>query len=250
MRLRWLFLLLLLFFYSCGKAESKKEWKVGVDPTWYPLELGEREKLVQGFATDLFQEVTALRKLKIATVRTNWDNLIPYLQKKKNDAILSSLQPHLFYEKQYDFSEPFLLMGPVLVLPDSSKIKSLEGLSGKEIAVISGSSSEVAIEKYPGLIIRYFNAIPDALNAILTEDVDAAVIGILDATAYCEDLYKGKLKVVGSPFTNEGLRLVTLHNEAPLLIESFNRTLKELKKSGKYAAIARKWNLREENDER
>ncbi len=240
------FISLALFFSGCGKSEKKKEWRVAIDSSWYPLELGGREKQIEGFAIDLLQEVTTLEKIKIARVQENWDNLIPNLLKKQYEAILSSLQPYLFYEKQYDFSEPFLLMGPILVVPFGSNVKSLDSFSGKEVGIISGSSAELAIGKYPGIIVRYFDAIPSALNAILNSDVDAAVIDVLDATAYCQDLYQKKLKTVGSPLTSEGLRLITLHEGAPALVKAFNTTLKELKKSGKYAKIAKKWNLPEE----
>ncbi|MFI5334272.1 MAG: substrate-binding periplasmic protein [Chlamydiales bacterium] len=240
------FLLLSLLFNACGKPEHKREWKIAFDPSWYPLDLMGREKQLQGFTTDLLHEWGKVEKLKILMVQDNWDTLISNLQKKESDAILSSLQPYLFYEKQFDFSEPFLLTGPILVVPAESNSKSLEEFSGKEIAVISGSQADLSIEKYPGIIIRYYEAIPDAFNAILTGQVDGAVVGVLPAAAYCQDLYQGKLKVVGHPLTAQGLRLITLYNEAPLLIESFNTMLKELKKSGKYAKIARKWKFPEE----
>lgn len=245
MRLYRFIALLALFFGACTTAAHKKEWRVAIDPGWYPLDLKGRDKQLQGFAVELLQEVALLQKLKISVIRVNWDNLISNLQQKQYEGMLSSLPAHLFYEKQYDFSDPFLLLGPVLVLPVGSKAQSLKELSGKEIAVISGSDADLSVEKYPEIIIRYYDTAPDALNAILAENVDGAVIDVLEASAYCRDLYQGKLRVVGEPFTNEGLRLVTLHDQAPELIKAFNSTLKNLKKSGKYAELARKWNLQE-----
>ncbi len=239
-----LLFLILLVFCGCGKSENGKEWRIAIDPLWYSINMPDRNREMSAFSNDLLQEVSVLQKIKIVKVRENWDNMLSRLQKGEYEGILYSMEPYLFYEKQYDFSEPFLLTGPVLVVPYTSKITSLSELSGKEIAVIQGAESELVVEKYPGVIIRQFDSIPDAMNALVFQAVDAAVIDVLRASAYCQDLYQGKLKVVGSPLTNEGLRLITLHDQAPELIAAFNTTLHELHKNHKYDALLRKWRLK------
>jgi polar amino acid transport system substrate-binding protein len=239
-----LLFLLLLVFCNCGKKERGNELRIAIDPMWYSVNMPDRNREFNGFANDFLQEVSVHQKMKIAKVKENWDNMLMRLQKKECEGILYSMQPYLFYEKQYDFSEPFLLTGPVLVLPEASKLKSLKELSGKEVAVIEGAGSEIVIEKYPGIIIRQFASIPDAFQALLAQSVDAAVVDVLHASAYCQDLYQGKLKVVGEPLTNEGLRLVTLHGSAPQLIAAFNSTLAELQKSHQYDTLLRKWRLK------
>lgn len=242
--LRFLFLLPLLFF-SCTTSEKSREWKVAIDPTWYPLNLGGREKNLTGFAIDLLKEVSIEKKLKLSLVREDWSNLLRNLDKKKYEAILSSLQPYIFYENRYDFSEPFLLIGPVLIMPRDSDVTSLEELSGKEIAILEGSADALVLEKYPGIIIRTYSSIPDALNAMIATRVDGAICGRLEATAYTQDLYAGKLKIVTPPLNDRGLRLVTLHEKGNILIEAINSTVDILKKSGKYDELAKKWSLPE-----
>ncbi len=220
-----------------------KEWSIALDPSWYPMNLMGRDKQVLGFTTELLQEMGAMQKIKVIRVQDNWDNLIPNLQKEKYDAILSSMQPYVFYEKQYDFSHPFLLTGPVLVVRVDSPATNLEKLSGKEVAVITGSSDALLVEKVPGIIIRNYESIPDAFNAMIAGHVDGAVVDNLPAYAYCQDLYQRQLKVVGAPLTDQGLRMITLHDHAPQLIEAFNTAIDKLKKNGKYAELSRKWAL-------
>jgi polar amino acid transport system substrate-binding protein len=244
MRIRHLFFILpLLIFCCCGKSKGK-EWQIALDPTWYPLDLMGRDKQVVGFATDLLQEVASRKKMEIVKVRENWDNLISGLQKEKYDAILSSIEPYLFYEKQYDFSKAFVQTGPVLIVPYSSKAHSLGQLDGKEVAMIEGAfSDELILEKYPDIIIRKYSTIPNIFNDMLLGVIDAAIIDVLEAVAYTEDLYQGQVKVVGEPLDETGLRLITLHEKAHELIKAFDETLQELKASGKYAELAKKWNL-------
>ncbi len=195
MRWRYLFLLpLLLFFGSCGTSSSQKEYTIAIDPSWYPLNLMGRENQLNGFTIDLLQEIAALKKINILKVRENWDNLISHLQQEKYDAILSSLQPYLFYEKQYDFSSPFLLTGPVLVVPYKSPLTSLDKCAGKEIAVLDGSKDALIVEKYAGIIIRNYNTLGEIFRDLLSGALDGALVDTLPAQAYCQDLYQGQLR--------------------------------------------------------
>ena len=243
--LRFFLLLVPLLFFSCTTSEKGHEWKIAIDPAWYPLNLGGREKNLTGFVVDLLQEVSREKKLKLSLMREDWSNLLRNLDKKKYEAILSSLQPYIFYENKYDFSEPFLLTGPVLIVPSDSDTTSLEQLSGKEVAILEGSADDLILEKYPGIIIRTYSSIPEALSAMLATRVDGAVFGRLEATAFTQDLYAGKLKIVTPPLNDRGLRLVTLHEKGKILIEALNSTVEILKKNGKYAELAKKWGLPE-----
>ncbi len=242
MYVRQLFCLFLLLLSSCGKSSSKT-WQIAIDPTWYPLDLGGREKQLEGFATDFLQEMTIYEKMEIVKVRENWDSLLGNLQKEKYDAVLSSLSPYTFYEKLYDFSEPFVHTGPVLVLSAQSSAISLKDFNGKEVGILEGSSLELILEKYSGIIIRTYASIPDMLNDLLLGAVDGALVPTLDAVAYIEDLYQSELKIVGKPLDAAGLRLITLHKNGPELIKAFNATLEKLKKNGKYNQLAKKWNI-------
>src|SRR5437899_3480393 len=123
-RFSHLLFLFLLVFCSCGKKERGSELRIAIDPMWYSVNMPDRNREFNGFSNDFLQEVSVLQKMKIVKVRENWDNMLMRLQKKECEGILYSMQPYLFHEKQYDFSEPFLLTGPVLVLPTASKITS------------------------------------------------------------------------------------------------------------------------------
>ncbi|HNO86150.1 MAG TPA: transporter substrate-binding domain-containing protein, partial [Anaerolineales bacterium] len=71
------------------------------------------------------------------------------LQEGEYNAICTTLQPYLFYEKMYNFSDLYLMTGPVLVTPVNSKYTSLSQFSGLEIGFQEGSNAALILEKYP-----------------------------------------------------------------------------------------------------
>lgn len=244
MRIPFLLIAVLWFLSGCGES-PEPERRIGVDPSWYPLEFGSRTNSVTAFSTELLSRIGQLEKIPFVKISVNWDNLMEGLQKDNYEAILSSMAPHIFKEKLYDFSEIYLPLGPVLVVDTNSKINSLDDLERKEIAVIQGTSGALILEKIPGVLIRYYDSIPAALNDILLMTVDGAMLDVLTAVAYCRDLYQGALKIATPPLNDEGLRLITKHNTAPDLIQSFNHGLKTMKKDGSYDVLLKRWNLQE-----
>lgn len=235
------FLFCILALASCDTGPSK-EYKIGIDPSWYPLELMGKEKNVMGFTTELFQEIAKIEKIHLTQVKMSWDNLLTGLQKKQSDGILSSMQPYIFNQKQFDFSALMLQTGPVLIVPAVSPVNSLSMLSGKEVAVQDETGSLI-LEKYPEILIRKYDSIPKALNDVVSNTIDGAIVPTILAHAYCTDLYRGQLKIATPPLNNDGLRLVTLHGDATELMSAFNKGLKKMESNGIYAKLLEKWSL-------
>jgi polar amino acid transport system substrate-binding protein len=239
------FLILLFLPLLCCCQSSSSGCSVGMDASWYPLEFGIRDNSVTAFSTELLTEIGKTEKIPFVKFTVNWDDLMDGLQKDKYKAILSSMSPYIFNMTSFDFSDIYLPLGPVLVVPVPSTIDSLDQLDGKEIAVIAGSGDDLILEKSKGVIIRYYDSIPKALNDSLIGTVDGAIVDLLTATAFCRDLYQDQLKIATPPLNDEGLRLITKYKGAPQLIKKFNGGLKKMKKNGSYAKLLDKWGLQE-----
>lgn len=239
-----------IFFSGCQSPSSVKEKRIGIDSSWFPLSIPGREANVTGFSTELLKEIGKMEKISITKVTVNWDDLVEGLQKNKYDAILGSIPPYTFNLQVYDFSELYLNTGPVLMVAKDSKIDGLKKLKGKEIAVLPETKGTLLLEKYPGILIRPYDSIPKSFNDILNGTIDGAIVDILSAVAYCQDLYQGKLKIVTDPLNNEGLRLISLHDQSQDLILHFNRGMEKLKSSGAFDKLLIKWNLKEKCSEK
>jgi len=239
-------LIILLFFAGCGGSSSPSvDYKVALDPAFSSLSLQGRNMSLRAFTIELLEAIGKEQNVKIAIYDRSWDNLLWGLQNRDFNGIVSTMQPYLFYEKLYDFSQIYLMTGPTLVVPAAANIESLADMNGKEVAIQRGSNTALILEKYPGIIQRTYDSVPQSLIDVATGAIDGTVLDILTAAAYCRDLHQGMLKIALPPLNAEGLRLVSLHGQSPELIRLFNNGLKKLQENGEYSKLVQKWGLGE-----
>jgi polar amino acid transport system substrate-binding protein len=240
-----LFIFCSLFFLAgCGSSPSSSQnYEIAIDPSWAPLNFQDRQNNVLGFATELLTEVSNQGKISISLLNTNWDSLLEGLKAQKYQGVLTSLYPYNFNQDLYSFSEPFLLLGPVLIVPMQSSDSSLENMSEKAVGAVLGSSEVLVLEKDPTILIHTYDTIPDVLNDLVAGNIQAALLPSLTASAYVNHLYFRKLKIASKPLTEEALRLITLKGKSPQLIEKFNKAIDHMKKNGDYEKLLSKWDL-------
>lgn len=240
-----LYLILALHLSGCGCGSDSGEFglRIGVDPTWYPLNFGPQQPYVNGFADDFMMEVARYDHIEFERVGANWDALLEGLSQKKYAAVLTSLPPYAFNEAKYDFSAPILALGPVLVAPAGSKEKDLGKMKGRVIGFIGGDAAEGVLQKYPQVMMRPFPSIPELLDAVAREEIDAALLNRIPAVNYVNDLYPGVLKIASAPLTDAGIRLVALKGKHEGLIKSFDKSLRYFQKKKKLDKLLKKWNL-------
>ena len=88
-------------------------------------------------------------------------------------------------------------------------------------------------------MIRPYDSIPQALNDVVAGAIDGAIVDVVIASSYCENIYKGQLKIVTPPLNDLGLRLLTRVHETPQLMRAFNEGLAELKLAARTTPCSR-----------
>lgn len=239
MKRLWFFCILLLMGCSGG---SKGVLRIGVDPNWYPLNFGSQGPYVNGYTEELLLEIARYSGLELERIPANWDTLAEGLQRKKYDAILTSMEPYVFNTAKYDFSPPFLELGPVLIVPAESSDSDLTKMQAKRIGVITNDPAVLVAQKCPTLIIRAYPTIPDLLNSLTNGEIDGALLDRIPAVSYVNDLYAGKLKIASPPLAEKGLRLAAPKGKSSL-VGHFIRALESLKKRKSLAQLQKKWQL-------
>ena len=135
-----------------------------------------------GYEIDLMDEVADRIGTEATYEKTIFDNIIPALDAKKCDAIISSMNVTPEREKQVDFVE-YMEIGQSLMVPtgDEDKVSSLEDLAGMSVAVQSGTTLGDALKKQSKELedagkdpidVQTFPDAGAAANALKTDKVD------------------------------------------------------------------------------
>lgn len=245
MLLRYLAFPILLIFLcltGCGKKE-KITHQIALDPSWYPVYFQDKNNNVVGFSTELLRNISTLEFTTFSVLYTNWDSLLEGLNNKQYGGILSSLYPYNFNEKKYSFSNVYLPIGPVLILPISSPYETLSDIQNKQVAAMTGSSSITLLETYPKIIISFCDSIGQVVNQLQSGQVVGALLPWPIAQSLMQGVFQKNFILASGPLNEEGLRLVTLKGYNPSLIKHFNKGLEKLQKSGLYDQLLVDWGI-------
>lgn len=237
-------LILILWFFWKKKEETVRghQFLIAIDKSWAPLDLHGQEQYMQGFISELMAKIAKEEEIKIQLVTVASSQLFDNLSKGYYDGVISPLSPNVINEEKYLFSEPIYLVGPVLIVPLNSKATKISQLHN--VGVKTGFSGIFTLSGSPRTQILTYNDMNVALNDLALGKIDGLIMGSIDAYAYIQGYYTDKLKVVTSPLTNEGLRLVTLNKFFGKELEKlFDKGLIEAKKEGFYQNLLKKWEL-------
>lgn len=234
----------LIVAYACAPKKNKK-FVIARDDTWYPVDLHGKERNLLGFTNELIQDIAKTQDLQIDLILvTGNNNLQQGLDNRSYDGMLSSLRPTARTQSEYYFSEPFFLLGPVLVVNAESAIHSLKEMEGKSLGIISGSSVIFNVEEYPTILITSYDSAAAALYSLERGNVDGIILDGLSAHSYTSGLYARTIKIASKPLTNDGFRLVTLKKSSEkTLVDQFNQGLNEMISNGTYDLLIKKWEL-------
>jgi polar amino acid transport system substrate-binding protein len=243
------FCLLLVFFSGCSSdshsSKSTKTFRIARDPSWYPLVLPGLEASILGFTDDLLNNIAKEKNLDIQLVYASWDALSLGLKSDRYEVIVTSMPEVLANVQNYSFSDLYLPLGPVLVVPKDSLKTKLEDFQGLEAGVLEGSVQEMQIlEKIPSINIHTYMNYPLLLEDLVMGNIDVILMPSLIANTYVRDLYGDDLKVLSKPLTNEGLKVATLFEEHEEFLKKFDEGLKTLIEKDVYDQLLKKWKLK------
>lgn len=227
--------------FKPSKYSVHSEYTIAIDSTWYPLQVMGREKNLYGFTSELLTIVGERGGFDVQLIDVGPNLLQTALDNGRFDAIVSSMTPNVIREENYLFSNPYYLYGPVLIVRNDSVINSPEDLKGKIIGIPSGTQKSI---QYPSLLLIPYESISFALDNLEKKKFDGVVMDAIPAYVQIGGSYSGRLKIITSPLTDKGLRIVTKkHPESVLLISRFNEGLQKVIDESEYDALIKKWGL-------
>lgn len=126
--------------------ESGGELVVCTDVPYPPAEFLEGDKFV-GYEIDIMNEVADRLGVEATYEKTLFDAIIPALERKKCDAIISSMNVNPEREKQVAFVE-YMEIGQSLMVQrgEGEGVDTLEDLAGRSVAVQVGTTLKDALD--------------------------------------------------------------------------------------------------------
>ncbi|MDR3521459.1 MAG: ABC transporter substrate-binding protein [Acidocella sp.] len=170
---------------SPANAKTLTEIKFGVDATYPPFESMSPSGQFVGFDIELGKAICADLKVKCVFVAQGFDGIIPALEARKFDAILSSMTVTPAREQQIDFSSEMYNEPTSLIAKKGSGLKpTVDSLKGKTVGVEAGTIQEtyantywkpfgVNVVSYPGQDQVYADLLSGRLDASLQDSVEA-----------------------------------------------------------------------------
>jgi len=136
-------------------------------------------------------------------------------QSAQRETLISSGQVKLVFatysitdtrKQQVSFAGPYFVAGQdLLVKSDNTDITGPDKLTGKKLCSVTGSTpAENIKKKYPQVQLQNYDTYSKCVQALSTGAVDAVTTDDTILAGFAaQDQYKGKIKVVGKPFTTE-----------------------------------------------
>lgn len=211
---------------------------VGTDPTLKPMEYSEDTKLL-GYDIDLANLIGKELGVPVEFKNVVFDNIFTSLDQKDIDMIVSAVTITQERQLKYDFSDPYLNAGQVILTQkDNNSIKSTADLQGKRIATQKGTTNEASALKYTSdnLVIR-FPDFEQATKALVDGKADALFTDLPSAKGIT--LANPTLKIASDPFTDEYYGIVFRKGDP--MAKSINQALESIRVKGFLTDLKQKW---------
>ncbi|MFT3814222.1 MAG: lysine/arginine/ornithine ABC transporter substrate-binding protein [Acidovorax sp.] len=116
--------------------------RVGLNPAYEPFEYKNAHGEVVGFDVDIAKALCAQLQRKCVFVESEWDSVIPALQAKKFDVVISSMSITPERARVVDFTQRYYKTPSAIVVKKSVKYDGPASLKGMKIGVLKASTQE------------------------------------------------------------------------------------------------------------
>jgi len=231
-------------------ANNIKEIRFGVDPTFAPFESKDAAGKVVGFDIDLGNAICEKLQAKCVWVENNFDAIIPALQARKFDAILSGMYMTEKRKEQIAFTDK-IYNGPVfLVAHKNNPIKpEIDQLKGKTIGVEQGSAQETYANKNwrsAGVNVVAYQGADLVVQDLESGRIDAAVLsGVMAEYSFLNKPQGKDFAMVGKALQDPELfgagAAIGLRKDDAQLREALNAAISQIIADGTYKKLADKY---------
>jgi polar amino acid transport system substrate-binding protein len=228
--------------FAGGQQESEKI-VIATDATWPPMEFINADKEIVGFDIDLMNLAAEKGGFEVEFKNTAWDGIFAGLANKQYDAVMSSVTITEERKETMDFSIPYINAGQVLIVKNStSGVTELADLKGEAVGAQIGTTGFFEIQKVDGVEAKSYDELGLAIEDLANGRIAGVVADTPIAADYVlqNDNYKGSLKIVGEPFTEEFYGVAVKKGNSKIL-DVINSGLEKVLDTKDYEKLEDKW---------
>ncbi|MEX0974850.1 MAG: basic amino acid ABC transporter substrate-binding protein [Bacillota bacterium] len=202
-----------------------------------------------GFDVDLVKAIAEASGFEVEYKNLDWNSLIPALQNKEADLIVSGMTITNERALEVVFSDPYFTSGQAWAVKEGSAIKTLDDLSGKTVAVQINTTGDFAAqdvdakftaEKKKNLTIKRLKTAADVFNELKAGGCDALISDLPVIQEYLRNNPQDKVLIPEPAITVEYYG-IAMRKADKDIHELINKGLAKVKASGKYDEIYAKY---------
>ncbi len=230
-------LLVVMCALVMGTTAFGKTLYVASEIAFPPFEFFDKKEIV-GFDIDLINEVAKRNGMDVKIQNMNFDALLPALQMKKVDIVVSGMTITEERKKSVNFSQPYFTAKQVLIVKEGSTIKAIEDLKGKKVAAGLGYTGDIMLTKMGDVNLLRVTDPNAGLMQVQTDKVVAMIFDFAPAKNYVAN-NKG-LKIVEIVADEEQYGFA-MRKEDKELLANVDKALTAIKADGTYDKLVAKW---------
>jgi len=229
-----------------ANAMAAEKLKMGIEAAYPPFNSKDASGQVVGFDKDIGDALCAKMKVECEVVVSDWDGIIPALNAKKSDFIVSSLSITDERKQAVDFTDPYYSNKQQFIAPKNVDFKTDDAsLAGKTLGTQRATQAAIWLDDHGGMDGKFKVSLYDTQeNAYL--DLTSGRVDALLADKYANyDWLKsdaGKnYEFKGEPVNESDKVGIAVRKGDNELRNKLNAALKEIVADGTYEKINNKY---------
>lgn len=234
----------ILFVICCFSLYGMEEkiYVIGTDIYFPPFEFRDKNGKLKGIDIELLEAISKDQNFKYTIKQVEFSKLENLLVSGQIDAIFSGMMITEERKKNFDISNEYFKSGITMGVHQDSEIDSYEDLTGKFVAVNKRTRISNIVDQLASEHKFIITNLDDTINII--EDVEANLVHACFDDAVLLQYYiknGAKIKLVPQRENEIGCGVIVEKGKNKELLDKINTGLKNLKKSGKYHEILKKY---------
>ena len=226
-----------------ANALAADKYKVGIEGAYPPFNNKNASGQVVGFDYDIAMALCAKMKAECEVVTSDWDGIIPALNAKKYDFVVSSLSITDERKQAVDFTDPYYSNKQQFVAKKGVDFKTdIDSLKSKKLGTQRSTQAATWLEDNVGDDISLYDTQENAYLDLSSGRVDGLLADKYAIYGWLKDDPAGKdYEFKGDPINEDDKVGIALRKGDSNLRTKLNLALKEIKEDGTYKKINDKY---------